>query len=398
MTGSSGQTYLAIPGPSVIPDEVLRSMHRAAPNIYEGELIEITESLIPDLNYVARSSGHVAIYIANGHGIWEAALSNTVSAGDHVLVLATGRFAHGWAEMATKMGVFVDILDFGKNRAVDVQVLDEKLNSEPKTKYKAILMTHVDTSTSIKNDIESVRKKLDEIECPALLAVDCIASLACDRFEMDDWGVDIMVAACQKGLMVPPGIGFVFFNNRAKERQKSLTSVSAYWDWEPRVNPRLYYEYFCGTAPTHHIYGLRTALDMIKSEEIEKTWKRHEILSQGIWAAIDRWSSAGDISLNVKNPSDRSHAVTSIRLGGKNGTRLRRWLQTKSGLTIGIGLGMSEAEDPYGDGFVRFGHMGHVNTQMVMALLGAVETGLRAIGYKHGNGALEAASEILSSI
>ena len=207
-----------------------------------------------------------------------------------------------------------------------------------------------------------------------------------------------MVAACQKGLMVPPGIGFVFFNDRAKERQKSLTNVSSYWDWAPRVNPSLYYEYFCGTAPTHHIYGLRTALDMIKLEEIEKTWKRHEILSRAIWAAIDRWSSAGDMSLNVKNPSDRSHAVTSIRLGGKNGTQLRQWLQTKSGLTIGIGLGMSEPGDPHGDGFVRFGHMGHVNTQMVMALLGTVETGLRAIGYKHGNGALEAASEILSTI
>ena len=398
MTFSSGQTYLAIPGPSVIPEAVLRSMHRASPNIYEGELIEITESLIPDLNYVARSSGHVAIYIANGHGIWEAALSNMVSAGDHVLVLATGKFAHGWAEMATKMGISVDILDFGKNRAVDIQMLYKKLNSEPKTKYKAILMTHVDTSTSIKNDIASVRKKLDEIECPALLAVDCIASLACDRFEMDDWGVDIMVAACQKGLMVPPGIGFVFFNERVRQRRKSLTNVSPYWDWEPRINPSRYYEYFCGTAPTHHIYGLKTALDMIKTEQIENTWKRHEILSQAIWAAIDRWSSAGDLSINVKNPSDRSHAVTSIRLGGRNGTRLRQWLQTKSGLTIGIGLGMSEAEDPHGDGFVRFGHMGHVNTQMVMALLGAVETGLRAIDYKHGKGALEAASEILSTI
>ena len=215
---------------------------------------------------------------------------------------------------------------------------------------------------------------------------------------MDEWGVDVMVAACQKGLMVPPGIGFVFFNDRAKEQQKHLTNVSPYWDWEPRVNPKLYYEYFCGTAPTHHIYGLRTALDMIKHEKIEKTWKRHEILSRAIWATIDRWSSAGDISLNVKNLSDRSHAVTSFRLGGGNGTRLREWLQTKSGLTIGIGLGMSEPGDPQGDGFVRFGHMGHVNTQMVMALLGTVETGLRAIEYEHGRGGLEAASEILSSI
>ena len=398
MTTSSGQTYLAIPGPSVIPEEVLRSMHRSAPNIYEGELIEITKSLIPDLNYVARSSGNVAIYIANGHGIWEAALSNIATANDHILVVATGRFAHGWAEMARKLGIKVDVVDFGKNRALDIEVLAKKLKSEPKTKYKAILMTHVDTSTSVKNDIFNVRKKLDEINCSALLAVDCIASLACDKFEMDEWGVDIMVAACQKGLMVPPGIGFVFFNERARERQKQIPHVSSYWDWGPRISPKFYYEYFCGTAPTHHIYGLRTALDMIKNEEIENTWKRHEILSRAIWAAIDKWSLDGDMSLNVKDPIERSHAVTSIRLGGKNGTKLRQWLQTKSGLTIGIGLGMSEPGDPNGDGFVRFGHMGHVNAQMIMALLGTVETGLNAIGYKHGSGGLEAASKVLSSI
>ena len=398
MTTSSGQSYLAIPGPSVIPEEVLRSMHRSAPNIYEGELIEITRSLIPDLNYVARSSGNVAIYIANGHGIWEAALSNIATANDHILVVATGRFAHGWAEMARKLGIKVDVVDFGKNRALDIEVLAKKLKSEPKTKYKAILMTHVDTSTSVKNDILNVRKKLDEINCSALLAVDCIASLACDKFEMDEWGVDIMVAACQKGLMVPPGIGFVFFNERARERQKQIPHVSSYWDWGPRINPKFYYEYFCGTAPTHHIYGLRTALDMIKNEEIENTWKRHEILSRAIWAAIDKWSLDGDMSLNVKDPIERSHAVTSIRLGGKNGTKLRQWLQTKSGLTIGIGLGMSEPGDPNGDGFVRFGHMGHVNAQMVMALLGSVDAGLNAIEYKHGNGGLEAASKVLSSI
>ena len=398
MTISSGRNYLAIPGPSVIPEEVLRSMHRAAPNIYEGDLIDTTESLIPDLNYVARSSGNVAIYIANGHGIWEAALSNIVTANDHILVVATGRFAHGWAEMARKIGVNVDVVDFGKNRALDIEVLAKKLKSEPITKYKAILMTHVDTSTSVKNDISNIRKKLDEIDCSALLAVDCIASLACDKFEMDEWGVDIMVAACQKGLMVPPGIGFVFFNERARERQKQIPHVSSYWDWEPRINPKFYYEYFCGTAPTHHIYGLRTALDMIKNEEIENTWKRHEILSRAIWAAIDKWSLDGDMSLNVKDPIERSHAVTSIRLGGKNGTKLRQWLQTKSGLTIGIGLGMSEPGDPNGDGFVRFGHMGHVNAQMIMALLGTVETGLNAIGYKHGSGGLEAASKVLTSI
>ena len=130
MTTSSGQNYLAIPGPSVVPDEVLRSMHRPAPNIYEGELIEITESLIQDLNYVARSSGKVAMYIANGHGIWEAALSNMVSKGDYILVIATGRFAYGWAEMAKRMEIKIDIIDFGKNKALDVKIVSKKLLSE----------------------------------------------------------------------------------------------------------------------------------------------------------------------------------------------------------------------------------------------------------------------------
>ena len=144
-----GTKLFGYTGSTIIPEKVLRSMHRAAPNIYEGELIEITESLIPDLNYVARSSGNVAIYIANGHGIWEAALSNIATANDHILVVATGRFAHGWAEMARKLGIKVDVIDFGKNRALDVEVLAKKLKSEPKTKYKAILMTHVDTLSLI---------------------------------------------------------------------------------------------------------------------------------------------------------------------------------------------------------------------------------------------------------
>ena len=161
MSLTNGRSYLAIPGPSVIPDQVLQAMHRPSPNIYEGELIEITESLIPDLKYVAQTDGHVAIYIANGHGAWEAALANMAEAGDTILVAATGRFAHGWAEMAENIGINAQIVEFGNQSPIDANVLEEALRADTDKTIKAVLITHVDTSTSVLNDVHSVRRALD---------------------------------------------------------------------------------------------------------------------------------------------------------------------------------------------------------------------------------------------
>lgn len=211
MTLAHGTPYLAIPGPSVMPDAVLRAMHRASPNIYAGELIELTASLMPDLRRVARTEHHVAIYIANGHGAWEAALANTVRLGEGVLALATGRFGHGWAEMAGRLGADVSVLDFGKSAPVDPARVEAALRADKAGKIRAVLATHVDTSSSVRSDIAAIRAAIDAAGHPALLMVDCIASLGCDVFEMDAWGVDVMVAGSQKGLMVPPGLGFVFF-------------------------------------------------------------------------------------------------------------------------------------------------------------------------------------------
>lgn len=394
MSLTNGRSYLAIPGPSVIPDQVLQAMHRPSPNIYEGELIEITESLIPDLKYVAQTDGHVAIYIANGHGAWEAALANMAEAGDTILVAATGRFAHGWAEMAENIGINAQIVEFGNQSPIDANVLEEALRADTDKTIKAVLITHVDTSTSVLNDVHSVRRALDACDHPALFAVDCVASLACDTFKMDAWGVDIMVAGSQKGLMVPPGVSFVYFNDRAKMAQKSLSRVSSYWNWAPRIEPELYYQYFCGTAPTQHIYGLRTALDMIRSEGLDAVFARHEALAQAIWAAVECWGSeGGKMRLNIQNESHRSRAVTALSIGAPDGLNLRRWVEQKAGLTLGIGLGVSSPEDPKGEGFFRFGHMGHVNAQMIMGLIGTVEAGLCALDIPHGAGACNAAAK-----
>ena len=393
MSLAAGRHYLAIPGPSVMPDAVLRAMHRAAPNIYEGALHEITRSLVPDLKAVARTQHHVAMYIANGHGAWEAALANTHARGDRLLMLATGRFGHGWADMAERMGLTVDRVDFGRHEPFDLARVEEVLTADTDHHIRSILAVHVDTSTSVRSDIKGLRAVLDKLGHPALLQVDCIASLACDVFEMDAWGVDVMVTGSQKGLMTPPGMAFVFFSDRADKARDRADLASHYWDWRPRVAPEGYYQYFDGTAPTHHLYGLRAALDMIHAEGIEAVWQRHARLAQAIWAAAEAWGAEGPLTLNVPDRAHRSHAVTAVAIGAPHGTALRRWVETQAGVTLGIGLGMETPQDPGSDGYFRIGHMGHVNTHMVLGVLGAMEAGMQALEIPYGPGALAAAAK-----
>ncbi len=390
MSLANGRTYLAIPGPSVMPDAVLRAMHRASPNIYEGELHDLTDSLVPDLKAVAMTNQNVAIYIGNGHAAWEAALANTVCAGDTVLVLATGRFCIGWGEMAADMGITVQTIDYGDSSAIDLAQVEDALRADKAGKIKAVLAVHVDTSTSVKNDIAGLRQVLDAAGHDALLMADCIASLGCDRFEMDAWGVDVMVSACQKGLMTPAGICFVWYNAKADAARPA--TVSRYWDWRARTDPEQYFQYFDGTAPTHHLYGLRAALDMIKAEGLDAIFARHETLARAVWSAFDCWASDGPMTLNIADPALRSHAVTAIEAGSPNGDKLRHWCEQNAGLTLGIGLGRTPA-----DAYFRIGHMGHVNAQMIMAVLGTVQAGLIATNIPHGAGALDAAARVIAA-
>ena len=399
MASAGGREYLAIPGPSVMPEEVLRAMHRAAPNIYEGALIDMVATIIPDLRYVARTKGKAAIYIGNGHAAWEAALSNVIGPGDQVLVPATGRFGHGWADMAAGLGAEVKLIDFGRATPFDPQAVEDALRADTEGRIKAVLATHVDTSSSILNPVPELRDAMDAAGHDALLMADCIASMGCDRFEMDDWGVDVAVSASQKGLMVPPGLGFVFASPKAEARRREMERVSRYWDWAPRFDPEFFFQHFGGTAPTHHLFGLRAALDMIKAEGIENVWARHERHARAIWAACEAWGQGnGPLKLNVTEPRYRSRAVTALRIGLPHGPALRSWVEEHAGLTLGIGLGMSEPDDERGQGFFRLGHMGHVNAQMIMGLLGGIEAAFAALDIPHGAGALSAAARELAQV
>jgi len=395
MSLANGRHYLAIPGPSVMPDRVLQAMHRPAPNIYTGALVEMTATIVADLKKVARTRQEVAIYIANGHGVWEAALCNTMSRGDTVLILGTGRFCQGWGEIARGLGIQTEVVDFGFRAAADLDRVAAVLRGDTGHRIKAVMAVQVDTASSVKNDIRGLRRVLDEAGHPALLFSDNIACLAVDEFHMDDWGVDVMVTGSQKGLMVPPGLGFVFFGPKADAARERANCVTPYWDWRPRANPALYYQHFCGTAPTHHLYGLRESLDMILHEEgLEAVWHRHSLLARAIWAAFETWGQGTEIALNIPDPAARSHAVTTVRFPGDAGTRLRHWLEQQAGITLGIPLGAPEAEAP---GIFRVGHMGHVNAHMVLGVLASIQAGMTALGITHGSGGLDAATDVIAA-
>lgn len=394
-----GRHYLAIPGPSAMPDAVLNAMHVAAPNIYTGALVDTTRQIVADLKAVARTRAHVAIYIANGHGVWEASIANVFSRGDRALGLLTGRFGIGWAEHAAAMGVEVETLDFGLAAPVDPARVEAALRADRGHRIKAVMVSHVDTATSVRNDIPAVRAAMDAAGHPALLMVDCIASLGCDPFDFDGWGVDVMIAASQKGLMTPPGLGFVWFSEKARLRVPATDLRTPNWDWGPRSAPEEFYQHFYGTAPTHHLLGLARALDMLLREEgLDAVLARHSALARTVWAAFDAWGEGHPhIRMNIADPAHRAHAVTAARLGAPHATALRDWTETRAGVTLGISLGMAPPGDPAWHGFLRVAHMGHVNAHMTMGVLGVMEAGMTALGIPHGPGALEAAARVIAA-
>jgi alanine-glyoxylate transaminase/serine-glyoxylate transaminase/serine-pyruvate transaminase len=391
-----GAHVLAIPGPSMVPERVLRAMHRPSPNIYTGPLVDLTHSLIPDLKAVARTDGHATIYIGNGHAAWEACLANTHARGDLVLVPRTGSFADGWADIARGLGLRVEVMDFGIRAPIDPAAIGARLREDKGHEIQSVLAVHVDTSSSVRSDLAAIRAEIDAAGHPALLQADCIASMGCDVLEMDRWGVDVAITGCQKGLMTPPGVAFVFYNARADHARDRADCVTAYWDWRPRTEPDYYFRYFYGTGPTHHLYGLREALDMIVHEEgVEAVWARHARLARMLWAAAEEWEAGGALELNVRDRAHRSHAVTTVRLPGE-GTRLRAWLEDGIGLTLGIGVGLAAPGSAEWDGIFRVGHMGHLSGHGFMGTLGGIDAGLKAMGIPHGDGALAAASRAMA--
>jgi alanine-glyoxylate transaminase/serine-glyoxylate transaminase/serine-pyruvate transaminase len=368
---------------------VLEAMSRAMPDIYAGDILPATDDLFDALPGLARTAQRGYVTISNGHGAWEMALSNTLSRGDRVLVLECGRFAQVWGEMASFNGLEVEMIVAEPGRAIDPEAVAERLAADPERTIKALLLSHVDTGSSIRNDVPAIRRVLDAADHPALLMVDCIASLGCERYEMDAWGVDLTVAASQKGLMTPPGLGLVWAGERAIAAHATADLRTRYWDWTQRSLDGPHYLRFCGTPPVAHVFGFAEALRMIEEEGLEARWARHRALADAVRAAVNAWSAPGGVSLYAQVPEEQGDPVTAIRAGEIDPGRLAVICRDRCGVTLGVGLG-----DLEGTGF-RIAHMGYVNAPMVLGVLGTVEAALHTMDAPMGASGVAAAAAVL---
>ncbi len=391
MSVSNGRQFLSIPGPTTVPDEVLGAMHRPAVDIYSGTLLSVTETCLDDLRTVFGTKGGTYIYAANGHGAWEAALANVLSRGDKVLILESGRFAVGWGEMASAMGIETDVLTGDWRRAVDPAAVEARLREDAEGRIKAVLVVQVDTASGVINDIAAIRAAMDVAGHDALLMVDVIASLACVPFNMDDWGVDVAVGGSQKGLMTPPGLAFNAVGEKAMAVHRRGTDLrSHYWDWTARDGVEHYNKY-CGTPPEHMLFGLRKALDILLEEGLENVFIRHTLLAEATRRAVDVWSQGQAFGFNITEPAERSNSITCVRMSdGVDPKPLLSYCQEKCGVTVGVGIGGLS-----GKAF-RIAHMGHVNAPMMFGTLAVLEQGLGALNIPHGVGGVQAAINYLA--
>ncbi|HTC97058.1 MAG TPA: aminotransferase class V-fold PLP-dependent enzyme [Bradyrhizobium sp.] len=389
MTVRAGREILALPGPTNMPDEVLQAMHRPALDIYSREMTDLSDGLHRDLSNLFATRNKSYIYISNGHGAWEGALSNVLSRGDKVLVLESGRFAVGWGNAATLMGAEVEVLKGDWRRAVRVEEVAERLRQDKTHEIKAVLVAQVDTASGVCNDIEGIGKAIRATGHPALYMVDAVASLGCMPFEMDKWGIDVAMSGSQKGLMTPPGLGFVAASDRAQAVHKKANMRTPYWDWTEREGTE-HYRRYAGTAPVHLLFALRRAIDMLLDEGLEHVFLRHRLLAEAVRRAVAVWAEGQTLGFNIDEASERSDTVTTVTMAnGHDPAKLQRYCTEKCGVVLGTGIG-----DLQGKAF-RIAHMGHVNAAMILGTLGVVEVGLNALKMPHGKGGMEAAVSYL---
>ncbi len=385
-----GRIFLATPGPTNVPDRVLRAMHRAAEDFAAPAFSGVARSCLDDLARVFRTEGEVFCFIGNGHAAWEVPLLNLVEPGDAVLMPVSGRFSQNWADMAEKLGLEVVRLEMDRRLPLDADQIRERLRHDREHRIKAVLVVQTETATAISSDIEAVRGALDEARHPALFVVDAIASLAIEPFAMDEWGIDCALTASQKGLMVAPGLCFAAFGERALEVAERCRHPRRYFDIGLRRGAKTY-EWFHGTPPMQHIWGLREALDMLLEEGLDEVVLRHRRLADAVRACVARWGEAGALSFHASDPASRANGVTAIRTApGIDPDAMRRCARDSYATALGAGLG-----DMEGQAF-RIGHMGDLNEPMILGTLASVELAMRRNAIPFGQGGLAAAIESLA--
>ena len=376
MSYRSGRHFLQIPGPTNVPDRVLRAL--AAPTIdHRGpEFAALARSVLSGLKPVFRTTGPVVAFPASGTGAWEAALVNTLSPGDRVIAFDTGHFAGLWSRMAGSLGLEVDLVPGSWRRGVDPALVHERLATDRTHAVRAVMVVHNETSTGVTNDVPAIRAAVDAAGHPALLLVDTVSSLASIDYRHDEWGVDVTVSCSQKGLMLPPGLGFNALGERALAASASAGLPRSYWDWQPMLaaNADGHFPY---TPPTNLLYGLREALAMPTEEGLENVLARHRRHAEATRLAVRAWG----LEVLCKDPARYSSSLTAVLVGaGDDADEVRRVALERYDLSLGAGLGRLAGR------VFRIGHLGALNDLMLAGTLCGIELSLARAGVGTGRG------------
>ena len=381
MLHRSGRHFLQIPGPTNVPDRVLRAM--AAPTIdHRGPAFrELTREVLAGTAAVVRTRHPVVLFPASGTGAWEAALANTLSPGDRVLMVETGHFATLWKDVATRLGLDPLFLPGDWRRGVDAARIEARLAEDGARAVKAVCVVHNETSTGVTSDVAAVRRALDAARHPALLLVDTISSLASIDYRHDEWGVDVTVGASQKGLMLPPGLSFNAVGDRALAAHAAARLPRSYWDWGPilAANEKGFFPY---TPPTNLLFGLREALRMLQAEGLDAVFARHGRHAEAARRAARAWG----LELLCVNPSEYSSSLTAVLTPrGHDAARLLDVALDRFDVALGVGLGKLAGK------VFRIGHLGDFNDLGLLGTLAGVEMGLALAGVPHRPGGVGAA-------
>lgn len=383
----AGRHFLQIPGPSNVPDRVLRAIAQPTIDHRGPQFAALTLGILDKLKSVFNTESPIFIYPASGTGGWESALLNTLCPGDKVLAFETGHFATLWKNVAVKMGLEVIWVEGDWRQGIDATVLEQHLKEDPSHQIKAVLAVHTETSSGATSDIAKIRKAIDAAKHPALYMVDAVSSLACTELRHDDWGIDVTISASQKGLMLPPGLCFNAVSEKALAASKSSTFPHSYWSWDSmlELNKKGYFPY---TPSTNILYGLDEALCMLHDEGLATVFERHRRLASATQLAVAGW---GLENLCV-NPEECSNSTTAVIMPeGHDADELRNIILEKFNMSLGMGLGKVKGT------VFRIGHIGDFNELMLAGTLSGVEMGLSIAGVPHKKGGVNAALEFLAS-
>ena len=385
VTYKSGRHFLQIPGPTNVPQRILRALGRPTVDHRGPEFAKLSLEVLAGLQRIFQTSGPVVIYPSSGTGAWEAALVNTLSPGDKVLMFETGHFATLWRNMAVGLGLEVDFVPTDWRHGVDPKVVEEKLAKDRDHRIKSVMAVHNETSTGVTSRIPLIRKAMDRANHPALLMVDTISSLASIEYRHEQWGVDVTVGCSQKGLMLPPGLGLNAISEKALQASESAKLPRSFWDWQPMLaaNKQGFFPY---TPATNLLYGLQEAIRMLEEEGLQNVFERHDRHAEATRRAVRAWN----LEILCADPAEYSSSLTAVRMPqGFDANELLALILNKFDMCLGIGLGKVKGT------IFRIGHLGYFNDLMLAGTLSGLEMGLSLAGIPFSKGGIGAALEYL---